>query len=49
MVARIDQSNQILEKYIRSLGISLSYVIDQNEELIVKTTNLEKHFKVELN
>jgi hypothetical protein len=43
IVTRIDESNQKLENYITSLSLSLSRIIDQNEELIIKT---RKHFRM---
>jgi uncharacterized protein YoxC len=49
IVNRIDQSNKTMEKYIRSLGASLAYIIDQGEKLMIKTTNLEKQFKINSN
>ena len=39
-VIRVEQSNQRLEQYVRSLGISLEEVKDQNEELLDQNNEL---------
>lgn len=39
-VIRVEQSNQRLEQYVRSLGISLEEVKDQNEELLDRNNEL---------
>jgi hypothetical protein len=40
IVVRVEKSNYKLEQYIRTLGISLEEVKDQNEELLTKTRGL---------
>lgn len=42
-ITSLTESNQRQEQYIKSLGISLEDVKDQNEVLIEKSENLEKH------
>ncbi len=45
IIINLNESNKRQEQYMRSLGISLEEVKDQNEELLDKTTGLEKQNK----
>lgn len=45
LIINLNESNQRQEKYMRSLGIQLEDVKDQNDELLDETKNLKKQNK----